>query len=441
MKRSLFLLVLLPFFVAANFVTQSIHTLHLTVGGTPAPTPTPTPFAVPRGMLYLPSPTGTPIATILTNPSVDMVVVGGFWNTMNPMEDTYVWTQFDASIALVESASATRVAAGGRPLYMRVSLNTGGGFDNATTDTPPHVNGDKPGWVKTAIDGDAFGGTKYFIFDSSGGTTTKIPVFWEPTEIAKHVKWAQAVSTHLGASHPLIKVVAVAYANANTDDWNLGSIATTNDSQGTKPQTRWQSAAVAAGFSDMAHALVSAGNDTFAGYRTAFSNIGLTTPIGRLDDSILNASSINVSELVVVAANTAKPGYVIAQLHRLNGYGVPHADIGGSADWDDLYHLHIVDGIPIAAQDVWRAWNDCDISGDLHNGDPCWSHRMNFGTATVCTQGTTTMKAAFDTAFTYGVNWVEVYEIDCRHLSIGNGCTPDNSDILAYGHGLIYPTP
>ena len=387
---------------------------------------------VPTGVFYLPS-NRTLDPSALNNPNVDGAVIGSAWSDLEPSEGNYVFNtaasgqSLDSLLAQVEASNS----GAGKP--MRLAINTGGPGSSA--------GGGKPDWLISKITGDSYTGGKFFSYKDSSSTVT-IPVFWEPTLLAKHALLAQAVADHL-AGHPLVKIVFVPYANANSNDWNLGDTSNTAPDGippvGSTPQSRWLTALAGSGYATMEAALITAGNSTFKAYRAAFPDKILTTSIGRLTNYILNpdganVSGRNISETVVANAAAAWPGYIVAQKNNLNGGGVLPAP-GGNSAWNDLSVLHTTYGIPTAAQMVWHAYRDCAMYG---------AERMNAGTGSPCIDSTTTLKAAVDTGVTYATKWQELYELDILNLGSKNGDPNPGpvSDVISYAHQqLYYPEP
>ena len=74
----------------------------------------------------------------------------------NPAEGVFDWTFVDSEVA--------RAAAAGKKVLLRIGTQAG-----------------KPAWVTQAVT-DA--GGVFFTFDDDG-VTTSIPVFWDPTYLAK----------------------------------------------------------------------------------------------------------------------------------------------------------------------------------------------------------------------------------------------------------------
>jgi hypothetical protein len=411
----------------------------------------------PSGLVYFPS-GGTIDLPTLENPLVDGVVIGQTWSDLEPIQGTYVFNSaahgqsLDSMIASVELADSQSRAAGGPGKWARLSIITGGPGVSA--------GGAKPDWlVNTAIPADAFAGGKFITYyaDNAHTTTATIPVFWEPTLLARHGLLAAAVGAHL-ASHPVIKGSLVAYANANTNDWNLGDISPIADGlppAGSSPRSRWLTTLTGSGYASMDVALTAAGNQTFAAYRSGMpANYFLTTPIGRLDDSTLNAGWTSTNRgnqvaagVVNTAAAAVAPGLVIAQKQSLNALGTPTAP-GGTSTWNDLYQL----AVPHAAQMVWHAYNDCQISTDPLYLDQWAGSRMSNGVNGLCDDSVKILKDAIDIGITYGTLWQEIYEIDIQNLSLptnadphipigypGNGGT--DPDVITYAHNKLLRGP
>ncbi len=360
---------------------------------------------IPTGLFYLPS-GQTLDVNALTNVNVDGVVIGARWSDLEPSPDTYV---FDYAVD-GQSLKAQLEAVEGVGKPMRLAILTGG--PGVGGNGPGTSKGNKPEWLISMIKSDSYTARRFFTYYDSANTTATIPVFWEPTLLSRHAKLVQKVADYLGTSHPLVKVVFVAYANANTNDWNVGDTSPNQDGLapiGSSPQQRWLLALP--GSQTMEDALIDAGDKTFSAYHTAFPNKILTTSIGRLKNDVLNpggkdVNGRNISEAVVTHANAAWPGFIVAQKNNLNGGSVPLAPGTGTA-WEDLDLLTV----PHAAQMVWRAYDDC-------NGDPYGAERMNAGFNSRCADSTQMLYQAVQTGISYSTKWQEVYEPDI--LNLGN---------------------
>jgi hypothetical protein len=397
-------------------------------------TPTPTPVPRPRGVFYLPSQT-TINTQALNNPNVNGVVIGARWSELEPTTDNgWVWTALDGRLNTVEMQP--------HPKPIRLEIATGGPDASpapvCTGKTP--VAGNKPHWLIQKITDN--GGKFFSYWDDAAKTKTRtIPVFWDTTLLAQHSELVHAVADHIRTTHPvsygLIKVVFVPYANAQTDDWNLGDTSHTTDqfcNDSNTPEQRWVNALNGSGYANMAAALVDAGNQTYAAYHDAFPEKLLTTSIGRLQNSVLNpfggTLGRNISESVLSTAKNNWPGFIVAQKNNLNGGGqlpddpggvlpAPGIDTDGTlTDWNDLWNLYSTFGIPTAAQMVFKAYGD--YQGCPPPVDSYYAKRMNAGANGTCQDSTQMLYYAVKTGISYYTLWQEIYEEDILNLDGSN---------------------
>ena len=84
---------------------------------------------------------------------------------------------------------------------------------SSSASTP---NSPKPDWVTNAV---AEAGGSFFTFDKDGVPTT-IPVFWDPTFLAKKKAMIAALGAHF-TGNAAIKIVWTSFANANSEDWSV----------------------------------------------------------------------------------------------------------------------------------------------------------------------------------------------------------------------------
>jgi len=146
---------------------------------------------VPRGVFSL-STSGKPCSdTVLANPDVIGVAIRYPWFDLEPTEGDFDWTFLDGEVA--------RVAAAGKQVLLRIGTMSG-----------------RPAWVTTAVR--RAGGT-FFTFDDNGVTTT-IPVFWDPTFLAKKKAMIAAVGKHF-TKNPAVAIVTASFANATSEDWHV----------------------------------------------------------------------------------------------------------------------------------------------------------------------------------------------------------------------------
>ena len=79
-----------------------------------------------------------------------------------------------------------------------------------------NTQANKPAWVTGAVT-DAGG---LFVTFESDGIQTTIPVFWDPTFLAKKKAMIAALGAHF-ASNAAIKIVSASFANASSEDWSV----------------------------------------------------------------------------------------------------------------------------------------------------------------------------------------------------------------------------
>ncbi len=145
---------------------------------------------------------------ILTNPDVSMISVYGDWAQIQPTEDA-----FDFDTYLAPTIDQITMAAPDKSILLRIST-MGGSKSNG---------GHTPDWVFDAMGEDplsteADSGTTYSYLD--GDIIRCIPVFWQPVYLAKKKALIAMAGARFG-SNSAIKIVSIAYANAQTDDWSV----------------------------------------------------------------------------------------------------------------------------------------------------------------------------------------------------------------------------
>jgi hypothetical protein len=74
----------------------------------------------------------------------------------------------------------------------------------------------KPAWVTAAVQQ---AGGLFFTFEDDDGPLT-IPVFWDPTFLAKRKAMITALGAHF-TSNPTVKIVSASFANAKSEDWSV----------------------------------------------------------------------------------------------------------------------------------------------------------------------------------------------------------------------------
>ncbi len=147
---------------------------------------------VPRGVFSIANSGKPPLASVLANPNVDGITVRQDWAALEPTEGDYDFSFLDSAIA--------SCAASNKQVLLRIGTQAA-----------------KPAWVTDAV---AAAGGSFFTFLDTSGTPTTIPVFWDPTFLAKKTAMIAALGAHL-ANNPTITIVSASFANAISEDWNV----------------------------------------------------------------------------------------------------------------------------------------------------------------------------------------------------------------------------
>jgi hypothetical protein len=155
---------------------------------------------------------------ILTNCNVDMISVDYDWDLLEPSEGDYHFTDYI-------DPDLNTISTNGHGQAVLLRINTMGGCA-PTGKTPP--------WVFTAMGQsdctcDVNGctvtpGVTYSFFDDPDQIWRLIPVFWDPTYLAKKKALIAMAGAYITANPQFssqVQVVAISYANAITEDWNV----------------------------------------------------------------------------------------------------------------------------------------------------------------------------------------------------------------------------
>jgi hypothetical protein len=319
-------------------------------------TPAKTFAQVPRGVFSI-SGAGQAVGpTTLANPDVLGISVRQDWADLEPTEGNFGWTFLDSETA--------KVAAAGKQVLLRIGTQSG-----------------KPAWVTTAIQN---AGGQFFTFDDNGVQTT-IPVFWDPTFLAKKKAMIAAVGAHF-TNNPTVTIVAASFANATSEDWNVPHTAV--DIQ------NW----LAVGYTTAK--LLDAGKQIIDATMAAYPNQYVTLAIGGNghvgpNGSNLDPTATYAAENAIATAHTSWPGRLIVQINSLATVNPPAPGTDGSA-WQVLWNNQP----NVAAQMVWFCYDDSTYRcNGWVPGDP----------VTVLTQ-------CANIAFSYGLNYIEVYQRDVVNL-------------------------
>ena len=317
---------------------------------------------VPRGVFSLAGAGATARDSVLANSDLTGVVVRQDWSALEPTEGHFDWTFLDSETA--------RATVAGKKIILRIN-------------TQAH----KPDWVTTAVQN--AGGT-FFIFDDNGVETT-IPVFWDPTYLAKKEAMIMAVGERF-ANSPNVKVVSASFANATSEDWNIPH--TPDDI------VNW----LAVGYS--AEKMLDAGQRIIDTTITAFPNQLVTMAIG--GDGNLNSTPTYLADNTIANARATWPDRFIAQVNSLSTFNPVAPGPDGSV-WNLLWNSRP----DVAAQMLDNVYGD-------------YTYRVND-----CVPGDfgEILTASVDAGVSYEVNYIEIYQTDVINLP----------GVIAHAHDLLVP--
>jgi len=318
----------------------------------------------PRGVYSIPG-NGKKIQDpVLTNPNVDGISLRQNWADIEKTEGIYDWSYFDGQII--------RVAAAGKKVLLRV-MTMGG----------------RPAWVSSAVK--AAGG-KFFKWNDNG-VNASIPLFWDPTFLAKKKDLIAAMGAHY-KNNPTVAIVVTSFANAVTEDWNVPH---TPDLV-----TQWERL----GYTTAN--MLSAGQQLIDATMVAFPNKWVTLAVGG-NGTALDGDEQEVPRGAVDTARAKWPGRLIVQKNDLS------TCIPVAPGTDSLYSM-IWDYQPdVAGQMITAAYNDSTYK--ISCGVP-----LDIGIALMTT---------VDLAVAYGEKRVEIYEGDVVRYPVA----------IAYAHTALLAVP
>jgi len=292
----------------------------------------------------------------LNNPDVMGISIRQGWMDLEPTEGNFDWSFLDSEVA--------KAAAAGKKVMLRIGTQSG-----------------KPAWVTTAIEN---AGGLFFTFDDNGVSTT-IPVFWDPTFLAKKKAMITAVGAHF-TNNPTVKIVAASFANATSEDWNVPH--TTEDI------VNW----FAVGYT--ADKLIDAGRQIIDTTMAAFPNQYVTLAIGGNGHvggtGNLDPTATYVAASVAATERTLWPGRLIIQINSLSTIN-PVAPGPEDSVWNLLWQSQP----DVAAQMVYWCYDDS-------------TYRANGG---VPGDPAAILTTCVDRAISYGLDYIEIYQKDVINLS------------------------
>jgi hypothetical protein len=310
---------------------------------------------VPHGVFSLVA-AGNPAAqSTLDSPDVAGVSIRQDWADLEPSEGNLDWSFLDSEVA--------KAAAAGKDVLLRI-----------------RTQGGKPEWVTAAVQQ---AGGLFFNFDDDG-VSTSIPVFWDPTFLAKKKAMITALGGHFTNS-PAVKIVSASFANATSEDWNV-------------PHTdvdvlNW----FAVGYTT--EKLLDAGKQIIDTTMSAFPNQYVTLAIAGNGHAgatgNLDPTGTYVAENAIAAARASWPGRLIVQINSLSTFN-PAAPGEDDSPWNLLWNSQP----DVAAQMLYRCYDEP-------------TYRVNGG---VPGDPAAILTSSVDAALSYSVNYIEIYEKDVLNL-------------------------
>jgi hypothetical protein len=253
----------------------------------------------------------------------------------------------------------------------------------------------KPQWVTDAVSN---AGGLFFTFDNNG-TPTSIPVFWDPTYLAKKKAMIAALGAHF-AHNPTVKIVSASFANSSSEDW---SVPHTQDAV-----TQWLSL----GYTS--EKMLDAGKQIIDATMTAFPDAYVALAIngnGHVNGINLDPDADYLSRNAILTAHLSWPGRLVVQKNSVSTV-IPAAP-GTGANFEVLW-----DSRPnVAGQMLFWCANDS-------------TYRMNGG---VPGDPATILHNAIDAGYAYGMQYLEIYQTDVINIPAE----------ITYAHDLLVnaPTP
>ncbi len=308
-----------------------------------------------------------------TNPDVAGLSIRQDWAELEPTEGAFT---FDYLRQEVKKATENNKVA-----FLRIN----------TQDA-------KPAWVTQAVQ-DA-GGT-FFTFDDNGESKT-IPVFWDPTYLAKKKNMIAALGAEF-ADNPTVKIVSVSFANAVSEDWNVP--------HELDEVTAW----LDAGYTT--EKLVDAGQQLIDATMEAFPNQYVALAIGgnghSEDRQNLDATATEVAATTIAMTRSKWPGRLIVQINSLSTFN-PAPPGEDDTAWNVLWNSQPAVG--------------AQMLDNVYGDESC---RVNNGICDYDDGGAGVLTECVDAAASYGINYVEIYEIDVRKLP----------EVITYAHETLDPSP
>ena len=302
---------------------------------------------------------------MLNNPNVDGLSIRQDWGDLEPSEGVYNWTFLDSEVA--------RAAAAGKLVLLRVNTQVG-----------------KPAWVTSAI---TQAGGSFITFDDNGVPAT-IPVFWDPTFLAKKKAMIAAVGAHF-TNNPAIKIVCTSFANASSEDWSVPH---------TSPDVaKWFDLGyTSAKMLDAGQQIIDA---TMAAFPQQYVTLAVAGNGHAGATGNLDPDASYVARNAVLAARSTWPDRLIVQKNCLSTFNpaAPGTDTVFQLLWDSRPD--------IGGQMLDASYNDS-------------TYRNNAG---VADDPAMILHKSVNAGVAYGMNYIEIYQLDVLSL-------PGE---IAYAHSVL----
>lgn len=324
---------------------------------------------VPRGVFSLVPNDGVPASdTVLANPSVTGISIRYGWLGLEPTEGAFNWTFLDSEVA--------RAAAAGKTVLLRIVTQAG-----------------KPQWVTDAVTN---AGGAFFNFDNNG-TATSIPVFWDPTFLAKKKAMIAALGAHFG-DNPTVKIVSASFANSWSEDWSVPHTQ--------EYVTQW----VALGYTS--EKMLNAGKQIIDATMAAFPNAYVAMAIngnGHVNGANLDPDADYLSRNAILTSRLSWSGRFVVQKNSVSATLPPPPGTGGNFEvlWNSRPNA--------AGQMLFWCANEL-------------TYRMNGG---VPGDPATILHNAIAAGYSYGMQYLEIYQTDVINF-------PDE---ITYAHDLLVDSP
>src|SRR6266542_3633234 len=324
--------------------------------------------AFPRGVFSLSNTDRIANQIVLNNPDVTAISIRHGWASLEPSEGVFNWTFLDSEVA--------RAAAAGKQVMLRIGTQAA-----------------KPVWVTTAVQN--AGGTFFTFYDN--GVLTTIPVFWDPTFLAKKTAMITALGAHF-TNNPAVTVVVASFANCCSEDWGVPH---------TPPDIiHW----LAAGYTS--EKMLDAGRTIIDATMAAFPNQYVTLAVGgngHGHGTDLDPTEDYVARNAVLNARASWPGRLFVQKNDLS------TCIRAAPGTDTLYSMTWYFQPLVGGQMLYPAVNDP-------------TYRDNCG---VPIDPAVALTRSVDAAVSYGEKFIEIYQTDVLNLPTA----------ITYAHNALTETP